>query len=163
MNITNQLVLFSIDDGRYALNLHVVERVIPSVAITRLPDAPPIVLGVIKVQEHIIPVVNIRNRFRLQEREMGLSDHIIIAQTSKRRVAFFVDAVHGIFGLGDRRVVTADEIVPSLRYVEGIVQMDDGLIIIHDLDQFLSLDEEQALDNALAKKGANNAEVFPSR
>jgi purine-binding chemotaxis protein CheW len=163
MNITNQLVLFSIDDGRYALSLPVVERVIPAVAITRLPDAPLIVLGLIKVKENIITVVNIRNRFRLQEREMDLSDHIIIAHTSKRRVAFFVDGVQGIIELGNRRVVTADEIVPSLKYVEGIVQMDDGLIIIHDLDQFLSLDEEQTLDNALAKKGANNAEVFPSR
>lgn len=145
-------VVFSLDDNRYALRISEVERIVHTIAITPLPETPQIVFGVIKVQEKIIPVINIRKRFGLPDRGINLNDQIIITRTPKRFLALVVDAVNEVLELKDLRTVAAEEILPSLRYMTGIIQTEGGLVIINDLDQFLSLEEEEVLDSALLKK-----------
>jgi len=147
--LLHQLVVFTLDERNYALHLSAVERVIRAVDVTPLPKAPAVVFGVMNVQGQLVPVVDIRKRFRLPERDMRLSDRLIIAHTSKRAVALIVDSVSGMLEISEERIVAAKRILPTIEYVEGVVKLDDGLILIHDLDQFLSLDEEQALDEAI--------------
>jgi purine-binding chemotaxis protein CheW len=144
-------VVFVLDGQRYALYLSAVERIIRAVEVTPLPKAPEIVLGIINMQGRIIPVVNIRRRFRLPEREMDLSDQLIIANTTKRSVALVVDEARGIIEQAQEEVVPAEVVLPGVKYVEGVVKLEDGMILIHDLDRFLSLEEEKSLDRALKK------------
>jgi purine-binding chemotaxis protein CheW len=73
--------LFTLDAGRYALSLEVVERVVPALELTPLPTAPDIVQGVFNLHGRIVPVMNLRRRFGLPERAIELSDHLIVAQT----------------------------------------------------------------------------------
>src|SRR5438128_1465044 len=89
----DQLVVFSLEDCRYALRLATVERVFRVAEITVLPRAPEIVQGVIDIQGQVVPVVDVRKRFRLPERDMSLSDHLILARTIKRPVGLVVDGV----------------------------------------------------------------------
>ena len=143
------LVVFTLDEQRYALRLASVERVVRAVEVTPLPKAPEIVLGMINVQGRIIPVVNVRKRFRRPEREIGISDQFIIARTLRRTVALAVDAVSDVVPCPEAQVVAAEKILPGLEHVDGVLKIPDGLIFVHDLDRFLSLDEEQALTVAL--------------
>ncbi len=150
MDISGLMVGLTLDGQRYALRLAQVDRVIRAVEITPLPQAPEIVAGVINVQGQVIPVVNIRKRFRLPEREIILSDQIVIAHTSRRPVALIVDGTDGVIEFPEHRVVHAGKILPDMEYVEGIAKLEDGMILIHDLDKFLSLEEEKTLDRALS-------------
>lgn len=143
-----QLVAFSLHGQRYALPLSAVERVIRAVEITPLPKAPDIVSGVINIQGRVVPVVNFRKRFRLPERDVGPSDQIIVARTAARTVAFAVDATHGVVECPAERLVAPAAIVPGMEYVAGVAKLDDGLLLIHDLEKFLSLDEGRTLDEA---------------
>jgi purine-binding chemotaxis protein CheW len=142
------LVVFTLD-GQYALHLRNVERVVRAAEVTPLPRTPNIVLGVINAQGSILPVVNVRRRFRLMEREVEPTDRLIIAKTSRRRVALLVDSVTGVIERAQDDVVPADAIVPGTEYIEGVTHLDENILLIHDLDSFLSLDEERALDDAL--------------
>ena len=143
-------VVFALDELRYALPLSAVERVVRSVEITPLPNAPAIVQGAINVQGKIIPVVNIRERLQLPAREMSCNDHFIIAQTKRRNVALVADYVAGIRELADRDMVSAGQSLPFVEYLQGVAKIEDNLILIYDLDSFLSLEEEQTLDNAIS-------------
>jgi len=149
MNTTLLHVVFTLDEGHYALDLSVVERIIQSVEITPLPEAPDIVLGIINIKGEIIPVVNIRRRFRLSEKDIEPTNRLIIAHTLKRTVALLVDVVLGVIETPEDRVVKANTVLPGLDYVQGVVKMEDGMILIHDLNKFLSLEEEQTLDTAI--------------
>lgn len=146
----NNIVVFVLDEPRYALYLSSVERVVRAVEITTLPKAPEMVLGVINVQGSVMPVLDIRRRFRLPVREMKQDDRFIIARTTKRRVALVADSVAGVHELTEREMVNAQQALPFAEYLSGVAKLDDGLVLIHDLDTFLSLDEEKALDVALA-------------
>ena len=119
MDTSLQLVIFNLDALRLALPLSVVKRVIHVVKITPLPHAPEIVIGVINVHGRIIPVVDIRKRFRLPEREPRLHDQLIILQTSKISVTIVVDAVGGVVERPDQEVIMADKILPHIEYVKG--------------------------------------------
>ncbi len=144
-----RIVVFALDDRRYGLPLSAVERIVRMVDVTPLPRAPEIVLGVVNVQGRIIPALNLRRRFRLPERNFALSDQLIIASTTARQVALVADAVAGVLEYSPQEAVEPHDIVPGIEYVDGVVKLPDGLVLIHDLDQFLSLEEETALSQAI--------------
>jgi purine-binding chemotaxis protein CheW len=144
------IIVFTLDEQRYALRLSAVDRIVRIVEITPLPKAPEIVLGVVNVQGQVIPVVNIRKRFRLSDREISLSDHLIISRTARRVVALVADAVLGVVERWEEEITAADKILPDLVYAESVVKLEDGLIFIHNLDTFLSLEEEKTLEQAIA-------------
>lgn len=144
------IVVFALDEPRYALLLSFVERVVRAVEITPLPKAPEIVLGIINVQGRIIPVIDVRRRFRLPAREMELEDRFIIASTPRRPVALLVDSVAGVRELTKRQMVGVEQSLPFAEYLKGVAKLEDNLVLVQDLDQFLSLDEENALNAALA-------------
>ncbi len=146
---TLQLIVFTLDAQRYALHLPVVERAIRMVEITPLPKAPGIVNGVVNFHGAVVPVLNIRSRFDLPEREPELGDQLLIARTSRRIVALVVDSVLDVVTLPSGELVEPEAILPQLEHLEGVVKLDDGMVFIQDLDAFLSLEEEQALERAI--------------
>jgi purine-binding chemotaxis protein CheW len=150
-NNRNRIVVFALDEPRYALPLSAVKRVVRSVEITPLPNAPAIIQGAINVQGTIIPVVNIRERLQLPAREIHCGDHFIIARTQRRNVALVADYVADIRELADRDMVSAKQALPFVEHLHGVAKTEDNLILIYDLDSFLSLEDERALDNALSE------------
>ena len=144
-----QHIVFSLDGQPFALRLSSVERIVRAVEVTPLPRAPEAVLGVINVHGQITPVFNLRERFRLPAREISLSDQFIIARARTRRVVLVVDEVRGVDESLERATVAADDILPGMEHVAGVAKLGIDLIFIHDLDKFLSLEEERELEGAL--------------
>lgn len=146
---TNQIVVFTLSDQRYGLPLPAVDRIVRVVDITSLPKVPDIVLGVVNVEGRVIPVIDVRRRFGLPEREIAMSDQMVLARTARRPVALVVDSVSGVLEYSDQKAVGGHDILPDLQFVQGVVKLGDGLILIHDLDTFLSLEEQADLDRTL--------------
>jgi purine-binding chemotaxis protein CheW len=149
MSTELQVVIFELDERRYGLRLSTVERILPAVDVTPLPRTPPFVWGVIDVQGQIVPVMSLRRRFGLPERTIAVSDQFVLARTRQRTVALVVDATHGVVERPAAEFIEADKILPDLEPVAGVIHLDDGMVLIHNLDQFLSLDEERALAKAM--------------
>lgn len=147
-----RLVVFGIGGQRYALPLLAVERVLPMVAVSPLPKAPSVALGVINLHGQVVPVLNIRSRFGLPPRHYGLAGHLLVARTDRRILALPVDEVFGVKEAAAETVTPPGAVLPGLGYVAGIVTLADGLIFIHDLDTCLSLDEERRLAEALKER-----------
>jgi purine-binding chemotaxis protein CheW len=144
---TLPLLEFELAGGRYGLPLDAVIEVAPRVRVTALPGAPPAVVGVVRYRGQVVVAIELRTRFGEPARVPSLEDHFILARTSRRMVALVVDAVVAL------RDVEAASIAPppvSLAHVRGIAHVGDGLILLHDLDAVLALDEEAAVDRALA-------------
>ena len=149
MQSTCQLVVFALDGQHYALPLDTVERVVRMVNVTSLPKAPAIVSGVVNVGGQITPVVNMRKRCRLPERDVALSDQLIVARTARRPLALVVDTVLDVVDCPRQDIIPAERILAEMEYVAGVVKLADGMLFIHDLDTFLSREEAQSLDDAI--------------
>jgi purine-binding chemotaxis protein CheW len=146
-----QLVVFRMDEQRYALPLAAVTRIIRAVEVTPLPGAPPVVLGVINMGGDVLPVLNMRRRFRLPEQEISPADQFLLAQTARRAVALAVNEAEGVIERQQSEIIGSAQIVPGLEQFQGVLKLDDGLVLIHDLEKFLVLDEARALDKAMSQ------------
>jgi len=150
-----QFLIFRLDERPYAVRLSQTVSVIHSVEYAALPQSPQSVLGVIDLHGQVVPLLDIRRRFGGVEREIRVEDWFIIARTSRRTVALAVDVVIGVVERPAEDVIAAESILPHVQQIEGVIQLEDGLVLIHDLDRFLSLEEDQALEQALVGKSAH--------
>jgi purine-binding chemotaxis protein CheW len=144
-----KILVFTLDELACALHISNVVKVIRALEISKLPKAPEIIKGIIYFKGQIIPVVDIRKRFGHLRREVEADDRIIIADTGKRKVAFFVDSVSKIKEMESHQLESSAESLSFTEYNKGIPETESEMILIHDLEQFLSFDEEKALEEAL--------------
>jgi purine-binding chemotaxis protein CheW len=147
--MNEQLIVFTLGEQRYALRLAAVDRVVHAMAICPLPQAPSIVLGLVNVRGRVIPIIDMRRRLGLPQRSIALTDKIVIARTMRRAVGLVVDSVANVITYPAQSMAGAQDILPGMTYVEGVIKLPEGLVLIHDLEQFLSLEEETALARAL--------------
>lgn len=147
-----KLVVFRLGEQRFALPLEAVERIVRAAEVTPLLNAPSIVLGMIQVESRVLPVLNVRRRFRLPEREIQPADQFLIALTSTRAVVLVIDEAQGVIECPPSEMVSAASVAPGLEQVQGVAKLDDGLVLIHDLEKFLSLDESSALDEVMSEE-----------
>ena len=147
------LLVFSVAGQRYALHVSAVRRVLPMVAVSPLPRAPEVALGVFNLRGDVIPVLDIRRRFGLPSHAYGPSAHLLVVRTRRRTLSLPVDEALGVREVSAAAVTPTEAVLPRTRYVAGIVALADGLLFIHDLDGFLSLDEEERLDESPKERG----------
>jgi purine-binding chemotaxis protein CheW len=126
-----------------------VERVVRAAAITPLPKAPEIVLGVLDLQGQVIPVIDLRKRFRLPEREIGISDQFVVARAKLRTVALLVDSTESVLEETGEALITPGQILNGTGFLEGVTRTEQGLVLIHDLATLLFPEEEELLMRAL--------------
>jgi purine-binding chemotaxis protein CheW len=146
---SHRWVVFRVDASRYALSLASVVRIVRAAQVTPLPLAPAVVLGAIDVAGDILPVFNLRQRFRLRERALDPADHFLLARTKRRTVALLIDDAIGVVEHSLHAVIESESLALDLAHVRGVMRLPDGLVIIQDLEAFLSPDESAALDSAL--------------
>jgi purine-binding chemotaxis protein CheW len=152
---TAQWVVFSLEGSRYALPLARVDRIVRAVQVTPLPLAPAVVLGVIDVAGEVLPVFDLRHKFRLPQRPIQLADQFLIARTRQRLVVLVIDAAHGVLEGPSSAIPDTAHIAPTHSQVRGVISHEDGLVLIHDLEKFLSADEARVLDAAMNQDNAH--------
>lgn len=151
MGKAGQLVVFSLDQYRFALPLASVERVVRAAEVTPIPHAPYAVAGVVDMQGEVITVLDVRQRMGLPRRPIGLADEFLVARMRGSIVALVVDRTEGLAVADDLLPVGAGPDAAGLEQFQGIAQLADGLVLIQDLEKFLSPAEAVALAQALER------------
>ena len=144
------LLCFSLDDRRYALELDDVRKVLRAVAVSPLPDAPEVVLGLINVRGRILPVIDLRRRLGLPASHMGLENPLLWVLAAGRELLLPVDRVEGVKEFDDKDVLAPALIPEPSPLVKALARLPDGILLIQDLAALLSLGEREALEHAIA-------------
>lgn len=147
---SREIVQFELDGQSYGLPAGQVEQIVPAVPATRLSGTPAIVEGVINLRGAILPVLDMRARFRLQPKPVAAKDLLIVALAGTRRVAIRADRVEGLVALQDAGIHAAQSLFPTETQIRDIATVPDGIVLLHDLAQFLTTAERQVLDEAMA-------------
>lgn len=151
MTEKSHFVVFTLDNQKFALPLASVEKIARAAAVRPLPKASDAVLGVINIQGRIIPVLDLRIRFGIPARPIAVTDHLIIARTATRTLALLVDTVQDILESDRQHITDQSAILDRMEYVGGVLRIEDGMVLINDIERMLSMDEAKALDQALQK------------
>jgi len=142
-----KVIVFQLDEEEYAVSVQQVgsiERIQP---ITRVPQTEAFVKGVINLRGVITPVIDIRIRFGLEEKEYTESSRIIIVYLDDMEVGLIVDSANDVIDIPENAIDPAPEIIGSIDtdYIEGVAKMDDRLLILLDLEKVLTPGEIKQL------------------
>lgn len=145
-------LLFELAGARYALATAYVREVIRAVLVEPLPQAPPVIAGVINYRGSIIAVIDMRRRLGLASRPVAPEDHFLVVEALGRCLALHVDLPLELAELSPVPIaeLCALPVPAGASYIAAAVPTDEGVILIHDLPAFLSQDEVVSLDRALA-------------
>jgi purine-binding chemotaxis protein CheW len=144
-----EVLVFEVGGQKYALRTADVCELVRAVAITPLPGAPAVIEGVVDVRGRVLPVLDVRARFRLPAKALDPSDHFIVASAGARGVILRVDRATHLALVDEASVQSPRMLGPGGAYLAGVARLEDGLVLIHDLTTFLSAAEAVSLDDAL--------------
>jgi purine-binding chemotaxis protein CheW len=156
MNVeATKLVIFRLGDDLFAADVFAVERVLRYQSPRSLPDVPSWIEGVIEYQRRVIPVVNLRHRFELAEREPQNDTRIVVLNARGDWIGIVVDSVVEVASIDNSSLSPAPSFFRGLagEYLKGIVRRGEGerLIIVLDVEQLLSAAERIALELGSAR------------
>jgi len=143
----DQIITFRIEDEEYGLEILKVKEVIRIKEITRLPKAPSFVKGVINLRGDVIPIIDLRDKFGLSQREYSEMTRVIVAEVDNKSIGMVVDSVSHVIR------ISSDQIDPSplisglaSEYVRGVVKLGERLIVLLNIDKILTTEEKIELE-----------------
>ncbi len=145
----DELLIFEQAGQLFALPSSVVKEVLRAFSATPLPNAPPMVEGILNVRGDIIPLINLRKRLGLPDRPLSLTDHFIVARDGNRLIALRVDRVLNLQRVPHRRPLDPGRFATGSEVISSVAATPDGMVLIHDLGRFLSQAERTQLDVAV--------------
>ncbi len=142
-----QLVTFRLGNEEYGVDILHVEEINRMVEITKVPNSPHFVEGVINLRGRVIPVINLRKRFGLPEKEFDRETRIMVVDIKGATIGVIVDGVSEVLRIPASTVEPAPTISTGVNteYIKGVGKLDDRLIILLELEKLLSGDEIAAL------------------
>jgi purine-binding chemotaxis protein CheW len=130
-------VVFKVGNEFYALPIERVERIVPSVALTRIPRTPPMFLGVFDLRGEALPCIDLRLRFEMVASETA--EHFVVIQTDVGRCALRVDEVDGIFLFSESQIDRSLELFDRKDdpFVQGVAKNDGKLVVMLEVDEVI--------------------------
>ncbi|HLF25126.1 MAG TPA: chemotaxis protein CheW [Anaerolineae bacterium] len=137
-----QLLTFKLDEQDYALDIANVVQVVRMVAVTRPPNTPEYVEGMINLRGKVIPVIDTRKRCGLAAQPHDLNTQLLIARANDRTLALIVDVVSEVLTLPADSLESPEAIGVALQHLAAVGKLDDRLLLILDPNTLLADNED---------------------
>ena len=147
-----QLVTFEVAGEEFAVDILAVHEINRMLELTRVPQSPPEVEGVINLRGRIIPVVDLRKRFGLDASDRSEHNRIVVVEIKNRVIGFIVDRVHEVLRISPTIVDNAPEMATGIDsdFIKGVGKLEDRLLILLDLAKLFNEEELAAAELAAA-------------
>ncbi|MBN2652188.1 MAG: chemotaxis protein CheW [Spirochaetales bacterium] len=149
--IVEQYLTFVLDSETYAVSVHKVREVLEMVPITRVPKMPQFMKGVLNLRGNVVPVIDLRLKFGLEEAEKTVDTSIIILEVEidgdMILVGAITDSVQEVIELDSDTIEPAPTIGVEINnnFIDGMCQYKEGFLILLNIDSVLSVEEVNIL------------------
>jgi purine-binding chemotaxis protein CheW len=146
---TTQLVCFRLGCEEYSVAIMKVQEIILLGAITRIPQTPDYIRGLINLRSTIIPVVDLRLRFGLPLTAPTEETRIMVVNTLGKTIGLIVDAVTEVLRIAPDAIHPPPPTVAGLgrEYLSGLAQVGPRVLILLDIDKILDQEDAAAVGN----------------
>lgn len=145
-----QLVTFTLGSEEYAVDILKVQEINRMTEIAKVPNAPAYVEGVINLRGRVIPVMNLRKKFGLPEKDRDEQSRIMIMDIQGITMGLVVDSVSEVLRIPSSTVDPTPPMASdvSTEFIKGIAKLQDRLIILIDMDSLIEKSESKAMITA---------------
>ncbi|HMM19799.1 MAG TPA: chemotaxis protein CheW [Selenomonadales bacterium] len=146
--LSGKYLTFSLGSEVYGIEIRYVTEIIGMHTITEVPDLPEHVRGIINLRGRIIPVIDVRLRFRKPPREYNDRTCIIVVDIKGMAIGLIVDTVAEVLAIAEQDIVCPPQVNGAYqqRFIKSIGKVGDDIKLILDSDQLLSDGEMAGLD-----------------
>ena len=148
-----EFLTFTLGQEEYGVDILKVQEIRGYDAVTRLPDAPEYIKGVINLRGTIVPVIDMRVKFRLEAKVDALTVMIVL-NVADRVVGMVVDSVSDVVQLTAEQIRAMPEVGTGIdrRFLTGIGALDERMLILLDIEGLMTSTEMGlVVDNAAAQ------------
>jgi purine-binding chemotaxis protein CheW len=139
-NNDNQYVIFKLEEEFYGININYVQTIEKMIEITRVPKTESYIKGVINLRGEIVPVIDLRKRFNLDDKEYDKDARIIVNKIDDVLIGFIVDSASEVKDINQEDVdynVVDDSFNEG--FIKGIGKIEDRVIILIDVYKILNM------------------------
>ncbi len=146
-----QLVSFKIGNEEFGVDILSVQEINKMTQITKVPNTPEFIEGVINLRGRIIPVIDLRAKLGMMRKEHDKNTRIVVVELKEQTIGFIVDEVNEVL----RIPKTITEAPPNMvggvdsNYITSIGKLEDRLLILLDLEKILSTTEYNLLETTV--------------
>ncbi len=145
----DKYLTFSLGDEVYGIDIRVVIEIIGIQKITNVPEVPDYVRGIINLRGKIIPVVDMRLRFRREYREYTDRTCVIVVEINGVLIGLIVDGVSEVLDIAEKNVVPPPDLRASQnKYIRGIGKLESSVVLLLDWEKLFSEDDQELLGGA---------------
>jgi purine-binding chemotaxis protein CheW len=143
---THQVLTFVLGAQTYGVDILRVQEIRGWSAVTKIPQAPAHVLGVLNLRGSIVPIVDLRRRFNLERAEYTPLTVIIVLSvltgSSRRDFGVVVDGVSDVMDVNDADMRPAPELGSrgATSYISGLVTLQERMVVLLDIDRLIGAD-----------------------
>ncbi|WFF42785.1 chemotaxis protein CheW [Salinicola endophyticus] len=145
---SNEYLVFSLGDEEYAVDILKVQEIRGYENVTRIANVPEFIKGVTNLRGVIVPIIDLRLKFHLENVEYGGQTVVIVVNVADRIVGIVVDGVSDVMSLTPDQIKPAPEfgVTLSSDYLNGIGSLDDRMLVLVDIEKLLTHEEMQLVD-----------------
>jgi purine-binding chemotaxis protein CheW len=153
MGQVNQYLTFKLDNEIFGLSIHKVREVLDFIKVTKVPQTPDYMIGVINLRGSVVPVVDLKQKFGMSITERTINTCIIIVEidiSSERAIlGILADSVQEVLELDDKDIEPAPRLGTSIstEFIKGMGKHNDNFIILLDIDRIFMEDSLLNFDN----------------
>jgi purine-binding chemotaxis protein CheW len=147
INETRQYLSFKLDEEEFALDISKVKEVLDFTKITKVPQTPDFMKGVINLRGAVVPVVDLNKKFGIKKTEKTVNTRIIIGEIKIEEdeiiLGVLADSVHEVMDLEPENIEPAPRIGTRLNtdFIKGMGKRDEEFVMILDIDKVFSSDD----------------------
>ena len=139
----NKYITFTLGNEEYAIEIRYIVEIVGLQKITELPDMPDFLNGVINLRGDVIPIIDVRKRFKLDPKSYTVRTCIIIVSINEASIGLIVDEVSEVLDIEEENISVPPKTSTKQhgRFVKGIGKVENSIKIILDVEKILSEDE----------------------
>ncbi|WP_102028238.1 chemotaxis protein CheW [Salirhabdus sp. Marseille-P4669] len=143
-----KVIVFQLKNEEYGIPIEYVGSIERMMDITRVPGTASFVKGVINLRGVITPIIDLRERFGVEEMEYNESTRIIIVTIDDKEVGIVVDSANDVIDINRGLIEPPPEVIGSIDvdYIEGVAKLENRLLILLKIDKVLTTEELKELN-----------------
>ncbi len=140
-------VVFKLDEEEYGIDIMRVKEVTEFIEVTKVPNTPHFVEGIINLRGEITPIINLKKRFSKSDDTENIAHRVLVLNLEDKLVGFMVDDASQVITMDDSQIQETPSLISGddKMYIEGIGKLDDRMVIILDLLKVLNDTEKKEL------------------
>jgi len=134
-----QLVSFKLGDEEFGVNIQKVKEINRMIQITKVPNAPSFVKGVVNLRGSIMPIIDLRKKLNMPPKEDDKSTRIIILDLENKTIGFIVDEVSEVLRISNSILEPPPDMVGDVDtdYITAVAKLENRLLILLDIEKAL--------------------------